>query len=410
MNKRLRRAAATVPLLLVTVACQAGGTDGAAGPAATPSSTVKPVFEQRLDDQLSAATQATRASGSARFTSTVTYGSAKGTAVERTTGVLDYTKGTARVERSFDVPRRFPQDAAFAFGREPGAEGRETYRVEGSTIDYRTGGGTWLRYSASASMEFAEKIEDFLTHAGDAAPWGRTLAEVVTHADPEKNPSPTDGGGRRYQVTVEGREAADALPPELAEAFTNDMSAEVALTVDVDKGGRLLRAESDYTPILEPLHRAGVLKGVTTLRVAYDLTGHGGQSVPAAEGGEKTEDAEKALTPLDAVKPGACGSLDTGLGGPDLVRAVPCGEKADVRVFGQVRVSEKSVTGDPWQFAEGRADEGCRTEMDAAPDAWTAGSVPRDTFVAWSGNTTAHSEDGAAPTVTGDYACYVELR
>ncbi|PVC73396.1 hypothetical protein [Streptomyces sp. CS081A] len=166
---RFRTAAVTLPLLLAAVGCQTAGTgEEPAAKAASP--TGKPVFEERLADQLNAASRATAASGSARFTATLTYGSAGGTAVERVTGVLDYARDAARVERSVDVPRGFPEEAAADLGRAPGDRAREVYAVEKNDISYRTARGTWLHYDASGSTEFADSVGALMEYAGEAAP------------------------------------------------------------------------------------------------------------------------------------------------------------------------------------------------------------------------------------------------
>ncbi|MFJ8662613.1 hypothetical protein [Streptomyces sp. NPDC093795] len=401
-------AAATLPLLFAAVGCDTSG-PGEEPAAKAASPTGKPVFEERLRDQLNAASRATAASGSARFTATLTYGSARGTAVERTTGVLDYAMDTARVERSVDIPRDFPELAATVdLGHAPGTTAREQYTVEENDVSYRTSAGTWLRYSASGSMEFADTVSDFLEYAGETAPWGRTLAEVVRHADPERNPEPTPDGGRRYELRIDGRSAAVALPKAFGHALDQDRTAEVPLTVVLDKDGRLLRAEADYEAVLDALHIRGVLGGVTSLRAEYVLTDHGKAPVTPVPVRERSQDAEQATTTLQGVKPGACASTDTGLGSMVRVRPVPCGKDADLRVFGHVRV-DMTVQGDPRGVGEEAADEKCGARHRTAPGAWTAGGRPAGSYRVGGGTSISYRYTGADSTVSGDYTCYVHL-
>ncbi|MCZ0981361.1 hypothetical protein O1L60_26940 [Streptomyces diastatochromogenes] len=278
----------TLPLLLAAVGCQAAG-PAAEPDARTASPTGKPVFAERLRDQLNAASRATVASGSARFTATLTYGSAAGDAVERTTGVLDYAKDTARVERTVTVPRGFPEKAATQdLGRVPGATAREQYAVDENDVSYRTPGGTWLRYSASGSKEFTDTVSDVLEYAGENDPWGHTLAEVVRHTDPERNPEKKGDGGRRYEVPVRASSAAGALPNGVALHLDPRSADEVTLTVDLDKDGRLVRAAADFRPVLGTLHANGALGGVTSLRAEYVLTDHGRTTVPPVPAGERS--------------------------------------------------------------------------------------------------------------------------
>ncbi|MFJ4337923.1 hypothetical protein [Streptomyces sp. NPDC088915] len=410
LSGRFRTAAVALPLLLAAVGCQTAGT-GEEPAAKTASPTGKPVFEERLSDQLGAASRATAASGSARFTATLTYGSAGGTAVERVTGVLDYARDTARVERSVDVPRGFPEAAAAALGRAPGDRAREVYAVEKNDISYRTSRGTWLRYDASGSLEFADRVGDFMEYAGEAAPWGRTLAEVVRHADPERQPASTPDGGRRYEVDVDVRSAAEALPHSVAYAFVGGKpTGDVPLTVVLDEDGRLLRAEADYRAALGVLRGQGLLEGVTSLRAEYVLTGHGGQEVPPVPAGEPVEDAERTTVTLSALKAGACASHDTGLGHLALVRPVPCGKDADLRVFGQERIDETVKGRSPEGFGDRLASERCGKAYRAAPAAWTSGGRPSGEYGVAGNENLTFTYVGPDATVTGDFTCYVGLR
>ncbi|MFE2558470.1 hypothetical protein ACFXGT_21090 [Streptomyces sp. NPDC059352] len=413
MNKNgFRAAAMTVPLLLAAVGClpkDEPADKSAEKPAAeAPSPTAMPVYDERLGNQLKAATRATTASGSARFTATLTYGSARGAAVERTTGVIDYAKDTARVERSRVIPRGFPQEAAELVMR-GGTTGSRHFVVEENDIAYRTAGGTWLRYSASDSKDFADLADGLLAYAGDAAPWGRTLAEVVKPAYPDREPETTADGGRKYRTTVDARTAATALPQAIAWYVDSRGSGKVPLTVVLDKDGRLLRAEADFGGLLGPIHARGMMTEVTSLRAEYVLTGHGRQTVRLVPLTERHEEAEQVLTTMEKVKPGSCASADTGLDTYVLVRVVPCGAAADLRVFGQVRVDE-TVQGDASQVGDEASQEKCRDRYRAAPDAWTEGVGPEGSYRIHGGASTSFAYTGPDATVSGDFTCYVELR
>ncbi|MFJ5782933.1 hypothetical protein [Streptomyces hydrogenans] len=412
MRTRTRRAAAAavlLPLLAAAVGCQ---TSGPGEPdAKAPSPTGKPVFGEKLADQLNAASRATEAAGSARFTATLTFGSAGGGAVQTTTGVLDYAKDAARVERSSEVPRGFPEDTAAELGLPLAARAPQVFAVDKNDVSYRTDRGTWLRYEASGSKEFTDSVGAVLKLAGDAGPWGGTLADVVRHADPERAPA-TDADGRRtYRVDVPSRNLTDLLPGGVAFATRDaDVPGEAPITVVVDKDGRLLSAEADYAPLLRGLRGAGVLAGVTSLRAAYTLTGHGGQTVPAVPAGERTEDAERVTKALAEVKPGACASTDTGLGGVDRVRPVACGESADVRVFGRQRIDETYRDKDPQGLGRALAVKRCGKDFASVPAAWTKDARPAGTYLVDGTETVSYGYTGPEATVTGDFACYVTLR
>ncbi|MGW5424002.1 hypothetical protein [Streptomyces sp. NPDC003943] len=408
----LRQGAAAALLLTALVGCQSGGAGDAKG-AASPSPSGTPVFDVRLDGQLAAATRATSAAGSSAFTWTLSYGSAGGTAVDRTTGTQDYAKDTAHAERILDIPRRFPENAAAEIGGRPGAAHvTEAYEIQGNQVDYRTRQGGWLRYSSQASMDVVDLFGGILTRAGDAAPYGGTLAEVVRNSYARKQPVKGADGSRTYELAIEPRTADDALPASIEPSPAYFRStARAALTVVLDGQGRLTRASADYTPLLKALHQDGVLKGVTSLKAEYVLTGHGSTEVPAPAAGKsgRLEEAEKALTPLLKLKPGACGSADTGLAGSlALVRAVPCGTGADLRVFGQVKI-EESIEGNPTGVADKKAGERCGGRFDSAPAAWVRDARPAGTYYTYGAGSSSSSYTGPDVDIEGDYTCYVQL-
>ncbi|MFC8277038.1 hypothetical protein ACFUJR_31815 [Streptomyces sp. NPDC057271] len=402
--RAIHAAAVVLPLLVGAVGCQAAGGSDPEQTRPGASSTPKPVSAEPIDRQLFAATTATAAGGSSRFTSTIMYGSAKSTAVDRVTGVQDYAKTTARVRRVLDIPRSFPEDAAAFLGRRPGAPSEpEIYAVSGNDISYRTRAGSWLRYSASSSKDFADLVEDLLEHTGDAAPWGRTLAEVVKRSEATRQPVTTGDGDRRYELTVSPATAASGLPATLDDAIHSETAGQVPLTVVLDEHGRLVRVEADYTSLLKGLQKDGVLKGVTSLRAEYTLTGHGATPVPPLPEGEKNEDAETALVEVGAMEPGGCASTDTGLDRMVLVRSAPCDAAADLLVFGQVDIDE-TVDGDPDGVADRLAERGCDRKFDAAPASWTSRSRPSGTYYRVGSETLSV---GSETTLTGRYTCYI---
>ncbi|MGO4631800.1 hypothetical protein AB4225_12750 [Streptomyces sp. 2RAF24] len=408
---RRRAAALALPLLLTALAaCQSGGQD-AKPTAATPSPTPTPVFSVRLDDQLTAASRATTAAGSAAFTWTLTYGSAKGTAVERVTGVQDYAKDTARAERVVEIPRGFPGDAARELGGEPvGSRKPRTFAVSGNQVSYRTADGDWLRYSSAASGDIVDLMDGALQRAGDAAPYGRTLAEVVSVADATRPPVKGADGSRTYQVDVPVTYATAALPQalDISQDSARQAPGPVRTTVVLDKDGRLVRATADYAPALKLLHDEHRLKGVTSLRADYALSGHGKTPVPPLPAGAKVQDAEKALTDLHKVRPGGCASLDTGLGDLGLVRVVPCGARADLRVFGQVTF-KKSLQGDPDGVAVREGQDRCEAAYGSVPHAWIADGRPAGRFTTYGQGTTSSAYTGPDVDVEGVYTCFVEI-
>ncbi|MGW4163730.1 hypothetical protein [Streptomyces sp. NPDC004788] len=412
-HNRRARATALLPLLLTALAaCQSGGPGDAKG-AASPSPSGTPVFDVRLDDQLQAATKATHAAGTAGFTWTLRYGSAHGTAVDSASGVQDYIEDRAQAGRVLDIPRRFPEDAAADLGGRPGAKPvRESYEIQGNQVDYRTRRGGWLRYSSQASMDVVDLYDGILQRAGETAPYGGTLAEVVRNADATKQPVKDARGNRTYELTITPQTAAPALPYNLQPTLKYFRGGErVALTVVLDAKGRLTRATADYKPVLKALHKDGLLKGVTSLKAEYAVAGFGSTKVgdPQEWQARKAEDAEKALTPLAKLKPGACGSADTGLAGSlDLVRAVPCGSDADLRVFGQVKIKE-SIEGNPTGVADKKAGERCGSRFDSAPAAWVRDARPAGTYYTYGAGSSSSSYTGPDVDIEGDYTCYVQL-
>ncbi|MEU8538839.1 hypothetical protein AB0C52_02390 [Streptomyces sp. NPDC048717] len=408
-GRRRVAVAALLPLLLVA-GCGPGGS-GAAAESEPPKPTPTPVYEVSLGGQLAAVTRATKEAGNAAFTSTLSYGSARGTAVDRSTGTQDYTANTARVERVFKVPRTFPgQAAADMFGsRSGGPAVRETYAIHGSEVDFRTRQGDWLRYSSRGPKELTDLMDGLLQRAGDAAPYGGTLAELVRISREEEQPVKGADGSRTYKLGVPPSTARYGLPISVGNMLVGSTDSHtVDLTVVADDKGRLLKATADYTPVLDVLRKAGMPRAITSVKAEYVLTGHGATKVPAAGDRDgKTEDAAKVLRPLAETKPGACGSTDTGLDDVELIRAVACGAHADLRVFGQLKFKESIEGDDGFAFAEKRSSDLCGRKFGAAPSAWVRDARPTGTYYANGSPTVSIGSNNAE--VEGDYTCYVRV-
>ncbi|WP_282693214.1 hypothetical protein [Streptomyces sp. CC208A] len=415
IRKRCRAAVVALPLLLAVVGCESGaGAERAGGPGddgGSPSASPSrlSVFDVPVRRQPTAAGAALADSGSARFTTTVTYVSAGKSAVERTDGVLDWRKDAARAERVLRVPAGFPAGAAEELGLTPGRTDRQSYAVEGNEVAYRTKGGTWLRYSASDSKKFADRVGGLLNQAGDAAPWGRTLAEVLKVSSADGGYEALPGGGRRYRAAVDGYAMRVALPSAVGR-YVDGRGSHRTVVVDLDREGRLVRAEADLKSLLAELHGQGELRGLTELRVELSLTGHGRPVTALVPSTERFEAAQKVLTALDEVEPGSCASIDTGLDHPGLVRSVPCGSGADLRVFSQQRIDKTVRDTNPEGLGRRLATEGCRRDFREVPAAWTSGARPAGGYQISGKEKLSYAYTGPDATVRGDFTCYVTLR
>ncbi|MFD8014863.1 hypothetical protein [Streptomyces sp. NPDC058955] len=408
-----RAAAVALPLLLAVVGCESGagrtGDPGGEGTSASASPSRPSVFEAPADKQPGVAGDRLADSGTARFTTTVTYTTSGGSAVERTTGVLDWRKDAARAERARQVPAGFPAAVADDLGLTPGLSDRHEYAVEGNEVAYRQKSGAWLRYTASDPKKFADLAGGVLGLSGDAAPWGRTLAETLKMSSALGHEARPDGG-RRYRTHVDGLTAQSALPSNVTGHLDGYGSAQTVV-VDLDRQGRLVRAEADFGPLVEELRKAGSLRGLTGLRVELALTGHGGPVAALVPATERSEAARTVLTPFDEVETGACASRDTGLDTPEIVRVVPCGRGADLRVVGQHLIDEPIEDEGREARARRLAAERCGADFRAAPAAWTAGVRPAGTYRVSGEERFDFPSGGKRGTaVEGDFTCYVTLR
>ncbi|MFE5795273.1 hypothetical protein ACFQ8C_22250 [Streptomyces sp. NPDC056503] len=410
IRQGFRAAVVALPLLLAVTGCENGAekAGGSGGATATASPSRPSVFEVPPEKQPAAAGVALADSGAARFTTTVTYTTAGGSAVERTSGVLDWRKDAARAERVLRVPAGFPAAVADDLGLRPGRTDRHAYATEGNQVAYRPKSGTWLRYAASDPKEFADAAGALLDYTGDAAPWGRTLAEVLKVSFAVEDEA-LPGGGRRYRTQVDGYATHVTLPPAVAR-YVDARGPGQVVVVDLDREGRLVRAEADFGKLLTHLHGEGSLRGLTGLRVELALAGHGRPVTALVPATERSEEARRVLTAIDEVEPGACASTDTGLGHIGLVRVVPCGGGADLRVFGQQRIDETVRNANPEGLGDRLAAERCRGDFRAAPAAWTAGAGPEGTFRVSGDEELTFVFTGPDAHVRGDFTCYVSLR
>ncbi|KOX17839.1 hypothetical protein ADL06_31790 [Streptomyces sp. NRRL F-6491] len=125
---------------------------------------------------------------------------------------------------------------------------------------------------------------------------------------------------------------------------------------------------------------------------------------------ECVEDAERTTVTLPALKAGACASHDTGLGHLARVRPVPCGEDADLRVFGQERIDETVKGQNPAGLGDRLASERCERAYRAAPAAWTSGGRASGQYWVAGDENLTFTYVGPDATVSGDFTCYVALR
>ncbi|MFJ2745476.1 hypothetical protein ACIO3O_38105 [Streptomyces sp. NPDC087440] len=407
--RRPATSAAAVALgvtLLAATACGATGEGGERAP--------HPVYSLRPADQLVAAGRATKAAGSARFTSTLTWRSRTAELVDRTTGDQSFARTVAHANRTVTVPDAFPAAVADLYGSRPGRK-RHGYAVQGSDVFYRTLHGTWLRYRSGAPQEFARATGGFNERAGSVTPYGGTLADTVFGSFPTAPPRTLPDGARRYTLSADGGVAASLLPkgltlrdsPEPAVAKTRPLN--IPLTVDLDPNGRLTRATADLTPLLA--EREGTTGEELSLHAELRFTHYGTTTGPPVPPGERTEDATRALTLLTGLKPGACATTDTGLDSLALVRRADCARGPhDLRVLGQIKVRkstrERITTDDGHAIAADR----CTALFTSAAPRWRAEARPagNHTTHGWSQwSTHMGGPDGGLNTIEGEYTCYL---
>ncbi|MFE7753126.1 hypothetical protein [Streptomyces sp. NPDC057428] len=408
--KTVRRRRAMIALLLPVLIGTAGCGAGEKAP------TGEPVYGQPLAEQFHAATDATRAAGTAAFVSTLTYGTTGGDAVQRARGTQDYERGTSRADTGLSAPSTFPKGTLeLLSGAAP--EGEQALATAGDDVYVRNGRSAWLKYTPEAVSRFGEATAEVAGHAaGDAAPYSGTLADLVPRAIPREAPERRADGSRVYRVTLLPEIAGELLPRHLRGAGDAWGTESVGLTVKLDAEGRLASASADLAPLLTALHDQGMLVGVKRLRAAYELTAFG---EPVKDGGPsdgaRVEDAGEVLAPVATLKAGRCAATGgTGLGTEEIVRPVDCADRHDIRVLGQVEVDRSF----PGQRDVGSGDrygkEECRRADAAAPKDWRRGAPYADGFsvqgeseVSVSVTMDGKPGSGTETTVKGSYTCYL---
>ncbi|MGC5343541.1 hypothetical protein [Streptomyces sp. DT171] len=396
------------PLLLGAVACTAGGEneDGAKKSAA------QEVYGQAPAKQLIAASTATRNSGTARFVSTLVYGSAAGEAVQRTVGSLDYAHHTAQADIATTVPAGFPAKAAELIGK-AGTTGHQPVLVQKSDVLYQVSPGHWLRYEGTS--DFAESAAAVLDHAGDSTPYAGTLADAVGRAIPTGQPKKEADGSRHYDVTMSGSSAEMLLPHAVRNADTltsTQVDKRLPLSVVLNEEGRITRASADLGPLLDALHKKHILADVRTLRAEYTLTDHGKPVAYTIPSAQKAPKATTVLTDLHRTAAGDCGTTDTGLDSDSLIRRTDCGSPHTLRVLGSTKVDRTTTDPITSEDAFASGEDGCQAVFAKAPAAWRAEARPANTFLTSSAGLSIVTDGDPTSNpgtnhLTGDFVCYI---
>ncbi|MEU2516139.1 hypothetical protein [Streptomyces syringium] len=392
---------ALLVLLTGAVSCGTSGGDKPPKPA-------HPVFDAEQSMQLLKARDVTRQSGLTRFTSTVVVGSAGGDAVETAKGEQDWGRGTAYAERTMSIPDDFPARAAERLGP-PGAE---TFAIVARQVLVRDG-AAWLNYRPVGVGPVADAIRSLQVVAGETAPYGGTLAEVIASARPQGRPVVRDDGGRDYRAVVPGGVASKALP-ELGR-MKDDWNSEkdkgqngmFPLEIRLDAQGRVSRATMDLTPLIAHMRD---VDGVKSIRATYELSGYGGRPTRLLPDRAEAQDATKTLTLIGELASGDCALTAPGLPSVSMVRVVPCDRPHSLRVFGQLPVDVRGSEAVDGQAAMDRAGQGCREEFRAAPEEWRREAVPAGRYRMTGGSrfTGHYGASGESHSkLKGHITCYI---
>ncbi|MFF5128068.1 hypothetical protein ACFY41_14250 [Streptomyces syringium] len=384
------------------VSCGAPGGDKPPKPA-------HPVFDAEQSMQLLKARDVTRQSGLARFTSTVVVGSAGGDAVETSRGEQDFGRGTAYAERTVSIPDDFPERVADRLG----PPGTETFAIRARQVLVRDG-SVWLHYRPVGVGPVADAMRSLGRFAGEAAPFGDTLAEAIPSARPQGRPVVREDGGRDYRAVVPGGVAAAVLPSGLGK-MKDGWNSEAGkgqngmfpMEIRLDSRGRVTRATMDLTPLLAQMRD---VEGVKSVRATYELSGHGGRATRSLPGPSTVEDATKTLTLIGEVAPGDCALFAPGLASAAMVRTVPCARKHDLRVFGQALVGILGSRAVEEGAARKDAVASCGDQFREAPEAWVREAVPAGRYVVTGGSRfTGHigASGKSNSRLRGQYTCYV---
>ncbi|MFI2778799.1 hypothetical protein [Streptomyces sp. ALB3] len=391
-----------LPALIGTAGCAAGDRPDAG----------EAVYGRPLAEQFQAATDATRAAGTAGFLSTLTYGAAGGDAVHRAEGSQDYGKGTSLAKLGLRAQPHFPEKTLELLGG-PATDGEQAVATAGDDVYVRHGDSAWLKYTPEAVNELGEATGVIAAHAaGDVAPYSGTLADIVPRVIPRVKPERRADGSRVYRVSVLPEVAAEVLPRDL-QSLQGDWGTDpVRLTVRLDAGGRLASAAADLGPVLARLHERDALVDVKRLRAAYELSDFGepvkGEGPDSS--GEPVVDARTTLAPLATLGKGRCATTrGTGLGTTMVVRPVDCADRHDLRVLAQVEVERTFPGKREDASAEVYGRKQCEQASAAAPEDWRRDSrYARDPALVGASSLELSTSEGVSETtVTGDYTCYL---
>ncbi|MFC7792090.1 hypothetical protein [Streptomyces cinereoruber] len=362
-------AALPLALLLLTACDGGGGGEKNAQPKTEP--TRHPVFDQPLDRQVFLALRETQKAGSASFTQTVSFGSAKGTAVQTLSGRLDFAKGAGEAGVKWQVPEKYSAEVRKTLlgttpGRAPGTASTG-FLVDRQRIHYRAASsGYWLRYDAADTLAAGDGTDPIGHLRGSESPVGGTLLEGMGGADAKaRQDGPAEG--RTYRAEMPFSTGWTMFPADLrrelaAEMGTNALQAGFPLTVSVDREGRITHGRADLSRLLR---KSGVLADVTSLTMDLTLTGFGA-SKPAAAPTGNVRKAAVAVLPMRDVKSGGCVDFDSGRRAAHVVVDVPCSGPYDARVFTQIPLRPGAT---PAETQE-RADIACAVARDMAGPAW----------------------------------------
>ncbi|MFF2778492.1 septum formation family protein [Streptomyces sp. NPDC058052] len=396
--RRLAGALASAVLLLT--ACSGSGDGG--GPAAAP--TKHPVFDEKLERQVSRALRQTQEAGNAHFTHTLTFESEKGRAVQTISGRVDFARGTGEATIRWQVPESYPEDVqTLLLGRAPGlGHAASTSRafVDGQHLTYRAdSSGYWLRYGKG---DYDAGMGDGALHRlwGTESPVGGTLLEGL-------------GGTRAISVRDRkaGRTYQAEMPPIVSSMLPFSIAGELAVedaafsptrppkplptTVTVDGRGLITHARADLSHLLGK--EGSVLDGVTAVRMELTLSGVG-TSKPAAKAPGTVLPARDTVRSVWAVGAGRCVDFGTGQHNITLVAEIPCSRAHDGRVLAQVPYGDGAYPGAV--AAKSQARDACRRAYRDASDAWT-GEAAREGSYWYMWSAEEEWQDG------GKAVCYV---
>ncbi|WEH29903.1 hypothetical protein [Streptomyces sp. AM 3-1-1] len=301
------------------------------------------VFGKPLGKQLQAASRASQEGLTARFTSRLDYGGTGTKATDVVAGTLDWDQDVARAERTVHVPEPLAEsDASAIGGREGRRDVRQTYAVRGHGSVYVAADGakgrTWVRFTpAEREKRGLNGDSDLNRLNGAVLPYGGTLAEVLPHAKPGKEPAHLPGGGRRYTATVSAAHAADVLPAALARPLRQaehlGHAKGFTVTVTTDGKGRVVRMTADLAAQLDELHTRGLLSDVTTLRSELRLSRYGRWQREDFPGAHRLVTSTETVRTARGLRPGQCADTQLlGLGSRALF-PVDCADPHDLWKF-----------------------------------------------------------------------------